>query len=90
LVGIAGEDDIEASDLNAPTATAASGPNEPMPASDRRLNGELNPSSPRRQRARDRNTSKRGITAIMHPSPVALDALCVTGLRPNSGHRLEW
>ena len=41
LVGIAGEDDIDAPDLNAPTATTASGPNEPMPAKNRRLNGGL-------------------------------------------------
>src|ERR1700751_5580864 len=45
LVGIAGEDDIDAPDLNAPTATAASGPNEPMPARSRRLNGGQTQSS---------------------------------------------
>ena len=31
LVGIAGEDDIDAPDLNAPTPTSASGPEQPMP-----------------------------------------------------------
>src|ERR1700758_4660920 len=38
LVGMAGEDDIDAPDLSAPTAATASGPNEPMPDNDRRLN----------------------------------------------------
>jgi hypothetical protein len=89
LVGIAVEDDIDASDLNAPTATAASGPNEPMPASDRRLNGGLNQSSSRRQRARDRNTGKRGITAIVHPSPVALDAGASGALRDRIAAELK-
>jgi hypothetical protein len=32
LVGIAGEDDIDAPDLNAPTATAASGPKRVLSA----------------------------------------------------------
>jgi hypothetical protein len=68
--------------------TAASGPNEPMSARNRRLNGGLNQSSPRRQRARGRNTGKRGITAIVSFTGLRWmrepPALYVTGLRPNS------
>jgi hypothetical protein len=75
--------------IHAPTATAASGPNEPMPASDRRLNGGLNQSSSRRQRARDRNTGKRGITAIVHPSPVVLDAGASGALRDRIAAELK-
>jgi hypothetical protein len=89
LVGIAGEDDIDAPDLNAPTATAASEPNEPMPARNRRLNGGLTQSSPPRQYAPDRNPSKRGITAIVHPSPVALDAGASGALRDRLAAELK-
>ena len=39
LVGIAGEDDIDAPDLNAPTSNAASGPKQPTPTKNERLNG---------------------------------------------------
>jgi ERF superfamily protein len=53
LVGIAGEDDIDALDLNAPTATTPSGPNDPMPARNQRLNGGLTQSSPLQQYPRD-------------------------------------
>jgi ERF superfamily len=71
LVGIAGEDDIDAPDLNAPTATAASGPNV-MPARSRRLNGGQTQSSAPLQYARDRNTNERGTRAIAHLAPVTL------------------
>jgi hypothetical protein len=89
LVGIAGEDDIDAPDLNAPTATAASGPNEPMPARNRRLNGGLIQSSPPRQYPRDRNTSERGTRAIAHPSPVTLDPEASGVLRDRLAAELE-
>ena len=39
LVGIAGEDDIDASDLNAPTTTSASGADGPTPHENGHLNG---------------------------------------------------
>jgi hypothetical protein len=39
LVGIAGEDDIDAPDLNAPTSNAASRPKQPTPTKNERLNG---------------------------------------------------
>jgi hypothetical protein len=72
LVGIAGEDDIDAPDLNAPTATAASEPNEPMPARSRRLNGGQTQSSAPLQYARDGNTNEHGTRAIAHRSAVTL------------------
>jgi ERF superfamily len=39
LVGIAGEDDIDAPDLNTPTSNAASGPKQPTPTKNARLSG---------------------------------------------------
>src|SRR6478672_6515514 len=39
LVGIAGEDDIDAPDLNVPTPTAASGRNQQTPSKNKSLNG---------------------------------------------------
>jgi hypothetical protein len=89
LVGIAGEDDVDAPDLNAPTATAASGPNEPMPARNRRLNGGLTQSSPLQQYPRDRNTRDSGTTAIAHPSPVTLDPQASGALRDRLAAELE-
>jgi hypothetical protein len=89
LVGIAGEDDIDSPDLNAPTATAASGPNEPMPARNRRLNGGLTQSSAPLQYAPDRNASERGTKAIAHPSPVALDPEASGALRDRLAAELQ-
>jgi hypothetical protein len=89
LVGMAGEDDIDAPDLSAPTAATASGPNEPMPDNDRRLNGRLTPSSPPRRYPRDRNTSERGTRAIAHPSLVTLDPEASGALRDRLAAELE-
>jgi hypothetical protein len=59
LVGIAGEDDIDAPDLTAPTATSASGAGKPMPTTTGgRLNGGQPQSSPRRF-GRDRSGGDR-------------------------------
>ena len=52
LVGIAGEDDIDAPDLNAPTPTAASGLNQPAPTKNESLNGGQPQSSPQQIRSR--------------------------------------
>jgi hypothetical protein len=79
LVGIAGEDDIDAPDLNAPTATNASGPNERMPAKNRPLNGG----------PRDRNTSERGTRAIAHPSLATLNPEASGALRDRLAAELE-
>jgi ERF superfamily len=89
LVGIAGEDDVDAPDLNAPTATPASGPNEPMPARNQRLNGELTQCSPPRQYPRDRNIRERGTRAIAHPSPVTLDPEASGALRDRLAAELQ-
>jgi hypothetical protein len=89
LVGIAGEDDIDAPDLNAPTANTASGPNEPMPAGNRRLNGGLTQSSPPQHDPRNRNISERGTRAIAHPSPVTLDAEASGALRDRLAAELQ-
>jgi ERF superfamily len=89
LVGIAGEDDVDAPDLNTPTAATASGPNEPMPARNRRLNGGLTQSSPLQQYPRDRNTRERGTRAIAHPSPVTLDPQASGALRDRLAAELK-
>jgi ERF superfamily len=89
LVGIAGEDDIDAPDLNAPTATAASVPNEPMPARNRGLNGGLIESSPHRQYPRDRTTSERGTRAITHTSSVTLNPEASGALRDRLAAELQ-
>ena len=87
LVGIAGEDDIDAPDLNAPTPTAASGLNQPASTKNESLNGGQPQSSPQQIR-RDRNASERGTRAGPRPSPPLLDpeasSALVTSLRPNS------
>jgi ERF superfamily len=80
LVGIAGEDDIDAPDLNAPTATTASGPNETMPAKNRRLNGGLTQSAPQRH-SRDSNASRPSTRIVARPSPVTLDPKSSAALR---------
>jgi hypothetical protein len=87
LVGIAGDDDIDAPDLNAPTAAAASAPNEPMPARNRRLNGGLSQYSPPQQYPRDRNISER--RAIAHPSPVTLGPEASGALRDRLAGELK-
>jgi hypothetical protein len=72
LVGIAGEDDIDAPDLNAPSTNTASTLKEPMLTNNGPLNGGPPQSSPQ-QFPRDRNTSARGISAGARPSPATLD-----------------
>ena len=89
LVGIAGEDDIDAPDLNALTATAASGPNEPISARNRRLNGGPTQSSPPLQHARDRNTSERSTRAIAPLSPFTLDPEASGAVRDRLASELE-
>jgi hypothetical protein len=46
LVGIAGEDDIDAPDLSVPTPTAGSGLSQPTPTDKEKLNGGQTQSSP--------------------------------------------
>jgi hypothetical protein len=79
LVGIAGEDDIDAPDLNAPTTTSAPGADQPIPQKNGRLNGGQG-QSPQHflgaQRAGD-----RGAKAIPRPSPPLLDPDASAALR---------
>ena len=72
LVGIAGEDDIDAPDLNAPSTNAPAGPKQPIPANNGRLNGGRSRSSPQ-ELPRDRNTSGRATSDLARPSPATLD-----------------
>jgi hypothetical protein len=72
LVGIAGEDDIDAPDLNAPTTTSASGADKSTPQKNGRLNGAQGQSPnqfPGDQRAGDRRPN-----ATTRPSPPMLDS----------------
>src|SRR6202049_2992395 len=79
LVGIAGEDDIDAPDLNAPITTLASGPDKPTPQKNGRLNGDRGQSPhrfPGAQRA-----GYRGKKAVPRPSPPMLDPKASAALR---------
>jgi ERF superfamily len=88
LVGIAGEDDIDAPDLNAPTTNTASALKQPMPAKNGRLNGRPPQSSPQRF-SRDRNAGGRGISAGARPSPATLDSEASAALRERLAAELE-
>ena len=65
LVGIAGEDDIDAPDLNAPTTTSASGADKPIPQTNGRLNGGRGQSP--QQFPGDQRTGYRGASL---PTPL--------------------
>src|ERR1700751_2383286 len=73
MVGIAGEDDIDAPNLAAPTVTKVSGPNRPTPTKNSRANRGQAPSSPPGQFPRDPNTSIHSTRAVARPWPVTLD-----------------
>jgi ERF superfamily len=79
LVGIAGEDDIDAPDLNAPTSTAASGLNQPAPTKNESLNGGQAQSAPQQIRG-DRNAD-RGTRAGPRLSAPLLDPEASSALR---------
>ena len=92
LVGIAGEDDIDAPDLNAPTPTAASGLSEPTPTKKERLNGGQTQSSPQLM-ARNRNASrardKSGPAPLPgHAGPRRLQRTSRSACRRTQGHWL--
>ena len=88
LVGIAGEDDIDAPDLNAPTPTAASGPNQPAPTKNKSLNGGQPQSSPQ-QIPGDHNAGERGTRAGPRPSPPLLDPEASSALRDQLAAELK-
>jgi hypothetical protein len=73
LVGIAGEEDLDAPDLNAPT-TSSSGPETPAPKELSRLNGG-------RQQSRQRFAAGRGAKAAAFHSKPSLDPEASATLR---------
>jgi hypothetical protein len=82
LVGIAGDDDLDAPDLPAPTAAVASEPKQSAPPANRRLNGAQSSESPLPQRsARDRHASRHRATAVAHSLPYTLDPQASAALR---------
>jgi hypothetical protein len=79
LVGIAGEDDIDAPDLSAPTTTLASGPDKPTLQKNGRLHGGQAQSP--HQDPSDLRTGSRGAKAIPRPFPPMLDRKASATLR---------
>jgi hypothetical protein len=89
LVGIAGEDDVDAPDLNAPTPTAASGLNQPGRIKDRSLSGRESQSPPQQVRGY-RNAGERGISAGPRPSsPPVLNSEASSALRDQLAAELK-
>ena len=88
LVGIAGEDDIDAPDLNAaPTPTAAPGSDQPASNKNKSLNGGQAQSSP--QPARGDRDAQRSTRAGPHPSPPLLDPEASSALREQLAAELK-
>jgi hypothetical protein len=88
LVGIAGEDDVDAPDLNAPTATAASGLSQPTPTKNGRHNGGP-PQSSAQRFLRDRDRSGRGTGTALHPFSPMLDLEASSALRDQLSAELK-
>jgi hypothetical protein len=86
LVGIAGEDDIDAPDLKAPTITA-SGPNRLGPAKKSGLNGAQGQASP--QQPGSRNTGQRDTRAVQQSSPSMLAPEASAALRDQLAAELK-
>jgi hypothetical protein len=87
LVGIAGEDDIDAPDLNAWTPTPASGLSEPTQTQKGRPNGGQTKSSPELM-ARNR-TIQRETKAVSPTSPAMLDLDASRALRDQLAAELK-
>jgi hypothetical protein len=83
LVGIAGEDDIDAPDLNAPIATSASGADKPIP----QKNGRQGQSP--HQFAGDQRADYRGAKAVPRLSPPMLDPEASAALRDQLAAELK-
>ena len=88
LVGIAGEDDIDAPDLNAPIPTSASGTDQAASTKNKGLNGGQPQSSPQQIR-HDRNASERGTRASPRSSPPFLDPEASSALRDQLATELK-
>jgi len=70
LVGIAGEDDLDAPDLNAPTPEG-SGVEKPVPASQGRLNGDQSHSAPQNPSRRGAKGTAKPVKPILNPEASA-------------------
>ena len=87
LVGIAGEDDIDAPDLKAPTPTAASGPDRADSTKNKSLNGGQAQAPP--QPTRGDRDAERGTRAVPRPSPPLLDPEASSALRDQLAAELK-
>jgi ERF superfamily len=88
LVGIAGEDDIDAPDLNPPSTAFASAANMPLPSQNGGLNGGRRPSQVD-QFLGGRMSHGRGAKAVSPPSPPMLDATASAALRDRLAAELK-
>jgi hypothetical protein len=88
LFGIAGEDDIDAPDLNALSTSTPSPRKQPTSANNGRLNGGRPQSSPPKTQ-RDRTTSGHRISALARPSPATLDSEASAALRDHLAAELK-
>ncbi len=86
LVGIAGEDDIDAPDLNVPSSSSASGADKPAQTYGR-LNGGEDPSSHRLPS--DPGRRDRAARAVARPFPAMLDPQASAALRDQLVGELE-
>ena len=86
LVGIAGEDDIDAPDLDTPTNSAASRPKQATPNKNARLNGEPRPTSLQKfpQAIGSATCTKRPARLAAPARPRSLRLFSAIGLRTNS------
>jgi ERF superfamily len=80
LVGIAGEDDIDAPDLNTTTTASTSGAEKPIARENGRLNGGQTHSA---------QPDNRGAKAIARPSPSMLETEASAALRDRLAAELE-
>ena len=88
LVGIAGEDDIDAPDLNAPPPAAASALSQPTPTKNGWPNNGQTKSSPQPFR-RERNTGEHSTRTVVSPSPATLDPEASVALRDQLATQLK-
>ena len=80
LVGIAGEDDLDAPDLNTPTTASTSGAEKPIARKNGRLNGGQTHSA---------QPDNRGAKAIARPSPSMLETEASAALRDRLAAELK-
>ena len=88
LVGIAGEDDIDAPDLNAPPPAAASALSQPTPTKNGWPDNGQTKSSPQPFR-RERNTGEHSTRTVVSPSSATLDPEASVALRDQLATQLK-